>query len=149
MGAGIATFVCDGLKTAAAMLLGRLIGGEYGFLIAGGMCLIGHCFPVYFGFKGGKGVTVGAVIGLMLSWKMFLILLAVFIVTVVITKRVSAASLACAVAFPISEYIVGQRGVYQMILGFVAMICVIVMHRENIKRLINGTEPVFKAGKKK
>ncbi len=148
-GAGIATFVLDIIKTIVAMLLGRLIGGEVGYMAAGTACLVGHCFPLWFGFRGGKGITVGATIGFMLSPWMFLMLLAVFAVVVAITRRVSAASICCAVAFPITEYIVGEREPYRLALGVFIMVLVIFMHRANIKRLINGTEPKFKAGGKK
>ena len=144
MGSGLLTLLFDGLKTAASMLLGRLIGGESGFLIAGGACLLGHCFPVFFGFRGGKGVAVGAVIGLMMSWKFFLLLCVVFFLVFAISKRVSLCSIACCVAFPIFEYILGFRSVGEMALGIGAAACVIFMHRENIKRLIAGTEPKFK-----
>ena len=144
MGCGVLTLLFDGLKTAAAMAIGRLIAGENGFLLAGGACLIGHCFPIFFGFHGGKGVAVGATMGLMFSWKFFLLLCVVFFVVFAIGRRVSLSSIACCVAFPIFEYILGYRGVWEMTLGICAAACVIFMHRGNIKRLIAGTEPVFK-----
>ena len=144
MGAGLLTLLFDGLKTAAAMALGRLIGGEGGFLIAGGACLMGHCFPVFFGFHGGKGVAVGAVMGLMISWKLFLLLCLVFFLVFAIARRVSLSSLSCCVAFPIFEYILGYDSLWEMVLGIAAAACVIFMHRENIKRLFAGTEPKFK-----
>ena len=56
MGMGLATLVCDGLKTAASMYLGLLLGGEVGFALAGAACVVGHCWPVFFRFRGGKGV---------------------------------------------------------------------------------------------
>ena len=146
---GLLTLLFDGLKTAAAMFLGHLIGGENGFLIAGGACLLGHCFPVFFEFRGGKGVAVGAVMGLMLSWKLFLLLCVVFFVVFAIFQRVSLSSIACCVAFPIFEYVLGFHGFWEMTLGIVAAARVIFMHRENIKRLIAGTEPKFKIKKEK
>lgn len=65
MKAGIATFMLDAVKTAAAMLIGAAIGGEAGKALAGAACIVGHCWPVYFSFRGGKGVSVGAALGLM------------------------------------------------------------------------------------
>ena len=63
MKAGIATFMLDAVKTAAAMLIGAAIGGEAGKALAGAACIVGHCWPVYFSFRGGKGVSVGAALG--------------------------------------------------------------------------------------
>ncbi len=145
-GAGIATFLCDALKTVGSMLLGRLVAGEYGLWASGLACLAGHCFPLYFGFRGGKGITVGAAIGFMLSPWMFLILVAVFAVSVAITRRVSAASLVCAVAFPVAGFLTGSKEPYQIICCVLVAALVIFMHRSNIVRLIKGTEPVFHAG---
>ncbi len=144
MGVGVATFLLDGLKTVASMALGRLIGGYYGLLTAGIACLLGHCFPLYFGFKGGKGVSVGAALGLMIHWKVFVIIVAVFFVTYFITKRVSAGSVMCALAFTPAELIAGFRDGPTIAFGITAGILVLIMHRENIKRLLNGTEKRFK-----
>ena len=144
MGVGVATLLLDGLKTAGAMSLGRLIGGEYGFLLAGFTCLMGHCFPVYFHFKGGKGVSVGAAIGLMLSWKVFVLLVAVFFITFALTQRVSPASMMCALTFVPIEFIVGIRGTWTTVLGIAAGLTVLIMHRENFKRLLRGEEKKFR-----
>ncbi len=147
MGVGVATLLLDGLKTAGAMALGRLIGGEYGFLLSGFTCLMGHCFPVYFHFKGGKGVSVGAAIGLMLSWKVFALLVLVFFVTFALTRRVSPASMMCALTFTPIEFIVGIRGTWTTVLGIAAGLTVLIMHRENFLRLIRGEEKKFKPGR--
>lgn len=144
MGVGAATFLLDGLKTVAAMTLGRLIGGHYGLLTAGLACLVGHCFPVYFGFKGGKGVSVGAALGLMLHWKVFVIIVAVFFLTFLLTRRVSAGSVMCALAFVPAELVAGFRDWPSIAMGVTAGLLVLIMHRENIKRLLNGTEKRFK-----
>ena len=149
MGTGVATLVCDGVKTAASMLLGRLAGGEYGFLIAGAACLLGHCFPVFFGFRGGKGVTVGAVMGLMLSWQLFVLLCVVFFAVFFISRKVSLCSISCAVAFPLLQLALGERDLWRLLLGVFTMLCVVLMHRGNIKRLLTGTEANFKPGGKR
>lgn len=144
MGVGAATFLLDGLKTVASMALGRLIGGTYGFLLAGFTCLLGHCFPLYFGFKGGKGVSVGAAMGLMLHWKVFVIIVAVFFITFFITRRVSAGSIMCAVAFVPAQLIAGFRDWPTLALGICAGGLVFFMHRGNLKRLLRGEEKPFK-----
>ena len=76
MKAGIATFVLDAVKTAAAMLIGAAIAGEAGKALAGAACIVGHCWPVYFSFRGGKGVSVGAAIGLMTGLPVFAAIIA-------------------------------------------------------------------------
>lgn len=147
MGVGVATLLLDGLKTAGAMTLGRLIGGEYGFLLSGFTCLLGHCFPVYFRFRGGKGVSVGAAIGLMLDWRVLALLVLVFFVTFALTRRVSPASMMCAVTFTPIEFIVGIRGTWTTVLGVATGLTVLFMHRENFRRLLRGEEKEFKPGK--
>lgn len=144
MAGGAATFLLDVLKTVAAMALGRLIGGRYGFLLAAVACMAGHCFPVWFGFKGGKGVSVGAAIGLMLSWKVFLIIAAVFFLTFLLTRRVSAGSVMCALAFVPALLLAGFRDPWTITAGICAALLVLFMHRQNIKRLLTGTEKPFK-----
>ena len=147
---GLATLVGDGVKTALAMLvLGRLLAGLPGMVAAAFGCLLGHCFPLYFGFRGGKAVSVGAAIGLCLDWRLFLILLGVFLILAFSTKRVAVGSMAAAVAFPIGMLILGGFPWYSLALGCFITVFVILMHRENVKRLLKGKEPEFKLGKSK
>lgn len=147
MGVGAATFLLDGAKTVVSMLLGRLIGGWYGLLAAGYCCLLGHCFPLYFGFKGGKGVSVGAALGLMLHWKVFVIIVAAFFITFFITRRVSAGSIMCTVAFVPAELAAGFRDWPTLLFGAAAALTVFIMHRGNLKRLLKGEEKPFRPGK--
>ncbi len=147
---GLATLVGDGVKTALAMLvLGRLLAGSPGMAAAAFGCLLGHCFPLYFGFRGGKAVSVGAAIGLCLDWRLFLILLGVFLILAFSTKRVSVGSMAAAVAFPVGLLVLGGFPWYDLALGCFITVFVIFMHRENLKRLLKGKEPEFKLGKSK
>ncbi len=147
---GLATLVGDGVKTALAMLLvGRLLAGEPGMAAAAFGCLLGHCFPLYFGFKGGKAVSVGAAIGICLDWRLFLIILGVFLVLAFSTKRVSVGSMAAAAAFPVGMLILGGFPWYSLALGCFITVFVIFMHRGNLQRLLKGTEPEFKLGKPK
>ena len=120
MKAGIATFILDAVKTAAAMLIGAAIGGEAGKALAGAACIVGHCWPVYFSFRGGKGVSVGAALGLMTGLPVFAVIIAAWL------ANADAPMLSMCV--------------------FSALL-VIFMHRSNIRRLISGTEGDFHAKK--
>ncbi len=146
---GLATLAGDGVKTALAMYLGSLLAGEPGMIVAAFGCLMGHCFPLYFGFKGGKAVSVSAAISLFLDWRFFLILVAVFFLTFLLAKRVSVCSMTAAVAYPLGMLLLGGFPWYTLALGCFITVFVIFMHRENLKRLIKGTEPRFTLGSRK
>lgn len=105
MKAGIATFMLDAVKTAAAMLIGAAIGGEAGKALAGAACIVGHCWPVYFSFRGGKGVSVGAALGLMTGLPVFAVIIAVFFAVSLSTHKVSLGSICAAAALPISAWL--------------------------------------------
>ena len=145
--AGVFTLLGDVLKTAAAMLLGKLLCGMPGETAAAFGCLMGHCFPLYFHFRGGKAVSVSAAIGLMFSWKLLVILVVTFIIGFLLSRRVSVGSMAAALVYPFGMLFLGMFPPYAVGLGFFIMIFVIFMHRANIRRLIDGTEPKFRFGK--
>jgi len=148
---GLATLAGDGVKTAVSMLIGKLLLGFPGIIAAAFACLIGHCFPLYFGFKGGKAVSVSAAIALFLDWRFLIYLLAVFFLTFLFARRVSVCSMVAAVSFPFGMLIFGGIPVfhwYGLALGIFITLFVVFLHRGNIKRLINGTEPEFKLGKR-
>ncbi|MBQ6540563.1 MAG: glycerol-3-phosphate acyltransferase, partial [Oscillospiraceae bacterium] len=81
---GLATLFGDVAKTLVAALIGFLLMGKPGISIACAACIIGHCWPVFFGFKGGKGVAVGAAIIGVVDWRVLIIALGVFLITVLI-----------------------------------------------------------------
>lgn len=145
--AGLLTLLGDALKTAAAMLLGRLLAGMAGETAAAFGCLLGHCFPLFFHFKGGKAVSVSAAIGFIFSRKLFLMLLVVFFLMFLLTRRVSVCSMSAAVVFPLGMLRIGGFPWYAVLLGCFITAFVIYMHRANLKRLRNGTEPEFRFGK--
>ena len=147
MRAGLVTFAGDGIKTALAMLLGRWIAGDIGFAVSGAACLIGHIWPVFFSFRGGKGVTVSAVIGLLIDWRVCVIGVALFLVTAFLSKRVSVGSMLGAASYPVTMLAIGGFSAYEFALGLLVAVSVLFMHRGNIARLINGTEPEFKPHK--
>lgn len=149
----------DFCKGMLAVFLGHLllawIGGGvpfYADYLIALLVMLGHCFPVFYGFKGGKGILVSAGVIVVLNWKVFLVILAVFIIVVAISRIVSLASISAAVAFPIATLIFAL--VYSAPHPFLDTLSalliggiVIFMHRSNIKRLRNGTEN--KLGQKK
>lgn len=144
--AGLATLACDTLKTAAAMLIGAYLCGETGKALAGAACIIGHCFPVFFGFKGGKGVSVGVALGLFSGLPVFVSIVCVFFAAAFLSKKVSLGSICAACALPIASLIF-KCSTPMLVMNIFASVLVVVMHRKNIIRLINGTEGDFKPKK--
>lgn len=149
MSAGLLTLAGDILKTVFAMLLGKLLFGEMGFSLGGIACVIGHCFPVFFGFKGGKGVAVSGAVAIMLGWEFAVSLIGLFLVIVIITRYVSLGSLISVVMLIPALIIFGGYGTWVYILAVVLIVSVWYMHRGNIKRLLTGTESKFVPGKRK
>lgn len=140
--AGLATLLLDMLKTVAAMLLGEYFLGGAGKAVAGAFCIIGHCFPLYFGFRGGKGVSVGAALGLMTGLPVLGIIMAVFFATAAISRKVSLGSVTAAVSLPLVSWLT-LAGEEIIIMNVFSAALVVFMHRGNISRLIKGTEPDF------
>lgn len=138
--AGLITLVVDILKGTVAVILGCLIAGHLGGMICVIAVFCGHVWPVFFGFKGGKGVATafGALLGL--NPLMAVSVLAVVVVFVIITKRMSVGSILGAASFPFISFFMERDFV---IFGTVLAVIVIVKHRANIKRLIRGEEPVM------
>ena len=96
--AGFLTLGGDMLKAAIAMLIGLLLLGDLGIAIGGIAAMIGHCFPVFYGFKGGKGVSILAAVACFMDWRVVVIGLAIFIIVALLTKKVSPGSLAARLA---------------------------------------------------
>lgn len=158
--AAIITFIGDFAKGICAVFIGELVfnlmcsdvanigeTAKVGAAVAGLFALLGHLFPLYFGFKGGKGVLISAGIICALDWRCVLILIVIFLMVFGITKTVSKGSLTVAVFYPITTLMLNTV-VYKsdawlaMTLVAVAFgVVVIYMHRSNIQRILNGTEP--------
>ena len=113
--------------------------------IAGIAVVIGHTFPIFFGFKGGKGVATSLGILIMTNWQIGLICLVFGIVLIALTRMVSLGSCTAAVLFPVltlfisENYIVSQGSGY-FVYSVILAIIVLFNHRSNIKRILNGTE---------
>ena len=155
----------DIAKGALAPLIGGLVFGlatsdplleqEYlrvGRLFATFCLVLGHVFPVFYGFRGGKGILVSAGVILVLNYRVLLILLVVFLVVFLASRMVSLGSITVAALYPIltlADGLIRQTGtvIPDTVVGILWGGMVIFLHRENIKRLLNGTESKF--GKKK
>ena len=144
LGAGFVTLGCDMLKAIAATWLGSLLLGDAGLAIGGVACMAGHCFPVFHEFKGGKGISVGAALGLMIDWRVFLAIILVFLIVAFLSRKVSLGSLAASVAITVFSLIFAVS-TPKLILAIIAMCIAVFQHRGNIRRLLQGTEPDFKA----
>ena len=150
-GAGVLTLILDGLKGVAAILIGRLILGESSSLIAGAaiLVIVGHMFPIWLGFRGGKGVATG--VGVFLVLAPFAVLAAgvIFLVIVILTRYVSLGSITAAATIPLFVWL--QQGLVSpvsnpwatMFAAVAAASLIIFAHRENIRRLLEGTESKF------
>ncbi len=142
-----AVLLGDIIKTIIAVLIGGILIGPVGKLIAGIFVILGHVFPVYFGFRGGKGVLAGATMLAMFDWRIFLIALALFLLSVAATRWVSFGSILGAISFPITTWLYYQDIVLTVIAAGMSL-SVIFLHRANIKRLLNGTENQLSFGGK-
>lgn len=115
--------------------------------------LLGHLFPVFFGFRGGKGILTSAGIMLLVNPVVFLILVPVIVVFMLVTRIVSLGSVTAAVLYPILTYVVltqqGRPALLDTLFAALMAVLVIYMHRSNIKRLLNGTESRFAPKKAK
>ncbi len=146
--AGALTLLGDVLKTVLAVVIGRSLAGDWGVVVSCLGCQIGHCFPAYHHFKGGKGVAVGLAITAMVDWRITVTVLVVFIITAILSRKISLASiLATFSAIPAAFLTVKDWRYLCMII--IAASIIIFRHSENISRLIKGEERDFHFGDEK
>lgn len=172
----VLTIVCDYLKGIVAVLVGwwifssmtitndvsRLEYVKYAGYLAGMFVIIGHSFPIFFGFKGGKGVVTANALMIVVDFRVFLMVLATFLLVFICTKLVSLGSITGAMMFPIYTCLVTYFCDYLPLLGtsdeirfrfvlistgcaLVIGLMIIVRHHENIQRLLAGKEKKIKA----
>ena len=134
------TLVIDVFKGTAAVVMGSIIADDMGAMVCVIAVFCGHVWPVIFGFKGGKGVATafGALLGL--NPLMALSVLAVVVIFVLITKRMSVGSILGAASFPFISFFMERDFV---VFGTILALIVIIKHRANIVRLVRGEEPVM------
>ena len=142
---GIWVLLIDIGKAVLACLVGKFLFAPLGYgkegLMVGALAVsLGHDFPALLGFHGGKGIVCGFSVALCADWRCALIILAVFALSLYITRYVSLSSILAAAAFCISFAVLHHSEPVVAVLGVVIGLLAIFMHRANIKRLIEGTE---------
>ena len=155
---GVLTLLLDVLKGIVAIIIAMIvdknIGANTGILsyIAGVCVILGHNFPIYFGFKGGKGVATSLGVVLMLDWKVGLIVAVCAIAIMAITRYVSLGSILGGAAYIVVEMV---KAIVTKNYNIVQLVCVVIIgglliarHHANIKRLLSGTENKLSFGKK-
>ncbi len=149
----VVVLLTDVLKAVAAVLAGGLLIGNIlgngnwtlvteGRYFAGLFCIVGHMFPCFFGYRGGKGILCGGVIAIICDWRVAVIVWAVFLIFAGITRWVSLGSCCAAAAFAIATGII----TLDIPCTLFSVICAVLMiwkHRDNLGRLVHGEEPKF------
>lgn len=167
--AAVFTTIFDFGKCVVSVLIGRMVFQyvctanalpayyvQYGAFLAGLACVLGHIFPVYYGFRGGKGILSTSALMLMLDWRIFIVAISVFAIILVITHIISISSIVAAVSFPISTFLFSfydystKSSAYGILpvsyiwittlASLMFSVILIWKHRTNIERLRNGTE---------
>ena len=146
--AGLLAMAGDMVKAVAAMLIGWWLLGDWGLFCSGAACIAGHCFPLLYTFRGGKGIAVGGAIAFAIDWRVGLVVVGVFLIGAFSSKKVSLGSVLAALAVTVAA-ILFRVSTPRLLLAIFAMSLALFQHRENIKRLLAGTEPDFKAKKLK
>ena len=137
------TLAGDCIKGVLAALIGRWLGGEAGMLAGGLFAVLGHDFPVFMKFKGGKGIATSLGVSLVICPVVALLLTAIVIVIVAVTRIMSAATLAVSLAYPVLTWLLLPEGANPALrIGFAVLLMILSFfcHRSNLRRLSRGEE---------
>lgn len=153
--AAVITLICDILKGVVSILIAVLAGKIVKNLdnallvqLAGIFVIIGHTFPIFFKFKGGKGIATSLGVLLMTNWQIGLICLVFALVLIALTRMVSVGSIAAGILFPVLVAFIDQNYIVQtsnsnwsyLVFSIIVALLVIFNHRANVQRILNGTE---------
>jgi acyl phosphate:glycerol-3-phosphate acyltransferase len=145
-GLAAATLILDGLKGAAAVLIAQaMLWNQDTALFAGLAAVLGHLFPIWLGFKGGKGVATGLGVLIAASWPVGLAACAAWLLVAGAARFSSLAALAAFAVAPFVALVLEEYGVVK--LAFTIAVLVFVRHQANIRRLLAGSEPRIGGGK--
>jgi len=141
------TLVCDILKGVFAIVIAIIVSKIWKSVdvnvlkyLAGLFAIIGHTFPIFFGFRGGKGVATALGVLITLNWKIGLICLIFAVIIIAFTRMVSLGSILSAILYPILTIFMEHIEFIPIVLSILITLLVIFNHRENIKRIKSGTE---------
>ncbi len=148
------TLIGDALKAVVSCSIGYLVLGQIGAYMAGLFCIVGHIFPIYYKFKGGKGVVTAGITILMCNPIVFLIVITIFLIIVAFTRYISLGSVMGMLLYPLildridrNFSILGKpegtEGSVGVIFAVIMTALIVFKHWSNIKRLLNGTENKF------
>ena len=138
-GAALATLLLDAGKGAIAVLIARALAAEDAAQLAGFAAFLGHLYPVWLRFKGGKGVATFLGTLIALAWPVGLLACGVWVLMVLATRISSASALASAAATPLILWLHGPASLIALALALAALVW--IRHTANIRRLLSGTEP--------
>ncbi|MBQ9992575.1 MAG: glycerol-3-phosphate 1-O-acyltransferase PlsY [Firmicutes bacterium] len=139
---GAIVLVCDLLKGALAAILGQIIAGQYFAIICGVLAILGHTFPVWLRFNGGKGAATAIGVMIIASPLSAVITIAAWLISLYFTRIVSLSTIVAACMLDLAVLILHYDAHYSIPV-LLASILVIYRHKDNIKRLLNGTEYKF------